>query len=72
MGEYEGLNIGDIHGPKMINIGKCCTPKERETAKKLFKEYRDVFTWSYEDLEGYKGEEVKHQIPLKPDAVPFR
>ena len=56
----------------MINIGKCCTPKEREAAKKLFEEYRDFFAWSYEDLKSYRGGEVKHQIPLKLDVVPFR
>ncbi len=70
-GEYEGLNIRDVHGSKMINIGKCCTPEERETAKKLFEEYRDVFSWSYEDLKSYRGGEVKHQIPLKLDAISF-
>lgn len=69
--EYEGVNIGDIHNPKMINIRKCCFPKEREAAKKLFDEYSDVFAWSYEDLKSYRGGEVKHQIPLKPDVVPF-
>ena len=55
----------------MINIGKCCSLEEREAAKKLFEEYRDVFAWSYEDLKSYRGGELKHQIPLKPDAVPF-
>lgn len=71
IGEYKGVNIGDIHNPKMITIGKCCTPEEREAAKKLFEEYRNVFSWSYEDLESYRGGEVKHQIPLKPNVVPF-
>ena len=60
MGEYEGINIGIAHNPKMVNIGKCCTPEERRAAKKLFEEYRDVFAWSYEDLKSYRGGEVKH------------
>lgn len=42
-GEYEGVNIADTNHPKMINIGKCCSPKEKEAAKQLFLEYRDVF-----------------------------
>ena len=57
-GEYEGVNIGDIHDPKMINIGKCCSLKEREAMKKLFEEYRDIFAWSYEYLKSYRGGEV--------------
>ena len=28
--EYEGVNIGDIQSPEMINIKKCCTSKEKE------------------------------------------
>jgi ribonuclease HI len=71
-GEYKGVNIGEIHDPKMINLGKCCTPKEKEVAKQLFEEYKDVFVWSYEDLKTYRDGKVKHQIPLKPDAVLFR
>lgn len=43
-GEYEGVNIGTEESPKMINLGKCCTPKEQEEAKKLFLGYQDVFS----------------------------
>ena len=43
-GEYEGVNIGDVYNPKMINIGKCCSPEEKEAARQLFIEYQDVFT----------------------------
>lgn len=32
-GEYEGVNIGDVHDPKMINLGKYCALEEREAAK---------------------------------------
>ena len=65
------MNIGNVHDPKMINIGKCCTSREREATKKLFEEYKDVFSWSYEDLKSYRGGEVNHKIPLKPDAIPL-
>ena len=37
--EYEGVNIGDVDNPKMINIGKCYSPKEKEAARLLFIEY---------------------------------
>ena len=42
MGEYEGVSIGDTHDPKMINIGKCCSPEQKEAARKLFIEYQGV------------------------------
>ena len=34
-GEYDGINIGTEVSPKVINIGKCCTPEERVEIKKL-------------------------------------
>ena len=34
-GEYEGMNIGD-HSAKMINIGKCSSPEEKEASKHFF------------------------------------
>ena len=52
-GEYEGVNIGDIHDPKMINIGKCCSSEEKEATKNLFIEYQEIFSQSYEVLKCY-------------------
>ena len=37
--EYEGVNIGDGHNPKMINIGKCWSLEEKEADKQLLIEY---------------------------------
>lgn len=70
-GEYEGVNIGNMQNPKMINIGKCFWPKEKEATKKLFIEYKDNFSWIYEDLKSYKSGKMKYQIPLKLDAISF-
>ena len=39
---------------------------------KLFKEYKDVFTWTYEDLKTYDTKIIQHVIPLKEDAKPFQ
>ena len=33
IGEYEGVNIGDTHDLKMINIEICCSSKEKEATK---------------------------------------
>ena len=72
IGEYEGVNISNVDDPKMINIGKCCSLEEKEVARLLFEEYRDVFAWSYDDLKSYRDGRVKHQIPLKSNKVPFQ
>ena len=39
---------------------------------KTFKEYRDVFAWSYKDLKGVDPNICKHTIPLKAYAKPSR
>ena len=34
--EYDGVNIGDLQIPKMINIKKCHSPEEKQAAEQLF------------------------------------
>ena len=36
--------------PKNINLGNNCTWAKREAFMKLFREFKDVFAWTYEDL----------------------
>jgi hypothetical protein len=38
----------------------------------MLKEYVDVFSWSYEDLETYYTNIIQHKIPLKPGIKPFK
>ena len=38
----------------------------------LFREFSDVFTWSYEDLKSYDTEIIQHKIPLKENQKPSR
>ena len=35
-----------------IHIGSNCSPKEIAIYTALFKEFRDIFAWSYEDMPG--------------------
>ena len=58
--------------PKMINIGKRCTQKERVEIKKLLIKYKYVFSWIYEDLKKFMDEKFKDEIPLQLGATPFR
>jgi hypothetical protein len=38
----------------------------------LFKEYQDVFAWSYQDLKMYDTRIIQHTIPLRPEVKPFQ
>ena len=69
---YEDVNLGIEHNPHNINLGTNCTHAERDTFMKLFKEFKDVFVWIYEDLKTYDMKIIQHVIPLKEDAKPFQ
>ena len=49
-----------------------CTPEELTTLPVLFKEFRDVFAWSYEEMPGIDPSIVTHEIKTYPDARPVR
>lgn len=38
----------------------------------MFKEFQDVFAWSYEDLESYDTSIIQHKILIKEDHKPFK
>ena len=48
--KYELVNLGTKEDPKIVNLGLGCSPQERVVFVKLFKEYKDVFSWTYGDL----------------------
>ena len=47
------INIGTDISLKYINLGVDCTSEELDQYITLFKEYFDVFAWSYDDLKAY-------------------
>jgi hypothetical protein len=69
---YEALNLGTEQDPKNINLGKNCTSVEKVAFMKLFREYKDIFAWTYEDLKTYDMKIIQHVIPLKENAKPFQ
>ena len=50
----------------------CCTLDERVEIKKVHVAFEDVFSWSYEDQNNFMSGKFNHEIPLKPNATPFR
>jgi hypothetical protein len=55
-----------------INLGANCTPDEVVSYTSLFKEFRNVFTWSYEEMPGIDPSIIIHKIKTYPDAKPVR
>ena len=69
---YQVVNLGTEHDSKNINLGKNCTHAERTTFMKLFREFKDVFAWTYADLKIHDTKIIQHIIPLKEDEKPFQ
>jgi hypothetical protein len=49
-----------------INLGANYTPEEVVSYTTLFKEFYDVFAWSYEEIPGINPSIVVHEIKMYP------
>jgi hypothetical protein len=66
------LRLGSTNNPQNINLGRSLSLGEKKAYLKLFREYQDVFTWSYQDLKIYETKIIHHTIPLRPEFNPFQ
>ena len=57
--------------PIYVNLGKCCSPGESNKFISLFKQYKDVFAWMYEDLKTYDTKIIQHVIPIRTGVKPY-
>jgi hypothetical protein len=69
---YEVINLGTAKSPNNINLGRSLSTNEKRAYLKLFKDYQDIFTWSYQDLKTYDTNIIQHTIPLRKDVKPFQ
>ena len=58
--------------PKLAWIATDLTLDEEDLLISTVKEYRDVFAWSYKDLNGVDPAICQHTIPMKDDAKPSK
>jgi hypothetical protein len=67
------IDISRILGKvENVYIGVDCSPEEIQIYTKLFKEFHDIFTWSYEEMLGIDPRIVEHDIKTYLDAKPVR
>jgi ribonuclease HI len=69
---YEKVNLGTDENPQCINLGLGCSKQEKASFVKLFKEFKDVFAWTYDDLKTFDPNIIQHVIPMKPQTLPFQ
>jgi hypothetical protein len=57
-GEALEFNIGTEIDPRMINIGKGTTEKERLEILALIREFKYTFAWNCDELKAYRGDVI--------------
>ena len=55
-----------------VYIGEECSHAEIQEYTELFKEFRDVFAWSYKEMLDIEPCIVEHEIKTYPNAKPIR
>ena len=70
--QVEDLNLGTEADPKIVKLSKKVPKEYKELYQKLFRSYKDVFAWSYQDLKTLDISIMQHKIPLKGDAKPHK
>ena len=70
--QFELINLGMEAEPKYVNLGKCCSPGQRSKFISLFRQYKDVFSWTYEDLKMYDTKIIQHVFPIKVGVKPYQ
>ena len=55
-----------------ITIGAKCTQEEITLYNALFKEFRAIFSWSYEEMPGIDPRIIVHEIKTYAGAKPVR
>jgi hypothetical protein len=70
--ETRKVNIGTDSFPKYVNLGVDCTIDEVDQYVALFKEYIDVFVWTYDYLKDYDKMIFQHIIPLREEENPIK
>ena len=70
--QFELINLGTEMKPKYVNLGKCCSLAKRNKFIVIFNQYKDVFSWTYEDLKTYDTSIIQHVIPINSGVKPYQ
>ena len=60
--------MGDEGNQKLVFIAMDFPQVDKDTLIRLSQQFKDVFTWGYEDMKGMPLEVVSHTIPMRTNA----
>jgi len=70
--EVEYCNVGTNEDPKIVKISKYLLTQMKSKYVEFLRKYKDVFSWSYDDLKTYDTYVIEHKIPLKHGIKHFK
>jgi hypothetical protein len=70
--EVEDCDIGTKEEPKIVKLFKYLPSQVKSKYVELLKKYKDVFSWSYDDLKTCDTFVIEHKISLKHGIKHFR
>jgi hypothetical protein len=62
----------NLESSKNVHIRASCSPNKIITYTSLFKEFHDIFAWSYEEMSGIDPDIVIHEMKTYLDAKPIQ
>ena len=64
----EWVNLGTNDEKKEVKVGSSLNSSIKKEIIDIFKEYADIFAWSYQDMTGLSTEIVELQLPMRPEC----
>jgi hypothetical protein len=68
---YEVMNLRIENDPNECKSWLVLYKANRQAYIRLFKEYKNVFAWTYDDVNAYDIKIIQHTIPMKKETKPF-
>lgn len=59
---YELINLGTDTKPQKINLGLGISPEKILAYIRLLRQYKNVFSWNYDELKTYNTSIIQHTI----------
>ncbi|XP_070047072.1 uncharacterized protein [Nicotiana tomentosiformis] len=72
LNETKAINLGDQYNIRETKISVHLEPQIKEEIIKALFEYKDVFSWSYDDMPGLSTDLVVHKLPTDPAFPPVK
>jgi hypothetical protein len=70
--EVEDCDVGTKENPWLVKLSKYLSPEIKSWYVEFLRQYKDVFSWSYDELQTYDTTVIEHKIPLKLGVKPFK